>query len=383
VSDGEVVAFAPPHRARRWLLAFAILVVAAVVAILVARPFTATISARQTVDNAQAISLATVTRQSLASQMQETGTLGYAGSVTIVNQTQGVLTAIPAIGSVITQGEVLYRVNGRPIVLLYGSTPAYRSLAEGAGASDVTSPDVTQLNADLVALGYATPDEIPAGSKEFSWQTKAALEKVQAHLGYATADQTGALALGQAVFLPGPARITTVASSLGAPAQPGQVVLTATSTNRVVTLNVDPAEQSQIKAGDTVSITLPDNSTTPGVVSSLGRVAVAPAAVQGSQNSSPTITVEITPSDSKATGSFDQAPVTVAITTARAANALVVPVTALLALAGGGYAVEVVDAGQTHFLVPVNLGLFDDAKGLVQVSGTGLSAGQHVAAPNA
>jgi hypothetical protein len=281
---------------------------------------------------------------------------------------------------VISQGQILYQVDGSPIVLLYGATPAYRSLAEGAYASDVTGADVAELNADLVALGYATHDQIPAGSDEFSWQTRAALEKLQAHLGYPAVEQTGALTLGQAVFLPDPARITTEAGTLGGPAQPGQPIMTATSLSRVVTLNVDPAEQGQIKVGDAVGITLPDNSTTPGVVSSVGKVAVAPS--QGSQNSSPTITVQITPSDPDATGSFDQAPVTVNITTSTVPDVLTVPVTALLALAGGGYAVEVVSTDQSRRLLPVQLGLFDDAKGVVQISGAGLSVGQHVVVPS-
>ena len=69
------------------------------------------------------------------------------------------------------------------------------------------------------------------------------------------------------------------------------------------------------------------------------------------------------------------------ITTGSVANALVVPVDALLALTGGGYAVEVAGADGAHHLVPVTLGLFDDADGLVQVSGSGLSAGQRVVVP--
>jgi multidrug efflux pump subunit AcrA (membrane-fusion protein) len=70
--------------------------------------------------------------------------------------------------------------------------------------------------------------------------------------------------------------------------------------------------------------------------------------------------------------------VQVAITTASVPNAVVVPVTALLARSGGGYAVEVVGTGGTSHLVPVSLGLFDDAEGLVQVTASGLAAGQSV-----
>jgi hypothetical protein len=45
--------------------------------------------------------------------------------------------------------------------------------------------------------------------------------------------------------------------------------------------------------------------------------------------------------------------------------------------------VEVIGAGNHHHLVAVSLGLFDDAAGLVQVTGTGLAAGQHVVVPAA
>ena len=145
------------------------------------------------------------------------------------------------------------------------------------------------------------------------------------------------------------------------------------------------SQQTEVAVGDKVIITLPNGKTTAGVVSSVGTVATCPSssAAQGTGTcSSPTITVHITPSDPAATGAWDQAPVRVGITTANVPSALVVPVTALLARSSGGYAVEVVGAGGVHHLVPVSLGLFDDADGLVQVTGSGLSAGQDVVVPS-
>jgi hypothetical protein len=159
----------------------------------------------------------------------------------------------------------------------------------------------------------------------------------------------------------------------------------ATSTTRQVQLALAASQQTEVAVGDKVTITLPNNQTTAGVVSSVGKVATCPSssAAQGTGGcSSPTITVDITPSDAAATGTWDQAPVRVGITTARVPSALVVPVTALLALPVGGYAVEVVGAGRTSHLVPVMLGLFDDADGLVQVTGSGLAAGQDVVVPS-
>src|SRR6185312_1916075 len=105
-----------------------------------------------------------------------------------------------------------------------------------------------------------------------------------------------------------------------------------------------------------------------------------PCSSGSSGSAAPTIAVDITPSHPAATGKWDQAPVQVGITTASVPDALVVPVTALLARSGGGYAVEVVGAGPTH-LVAVALGVFDDAQGLVQVTASGLAAGQSVVVP--
>jgi hypothetical protein len=335
-------------------------------------------------------STATVTRRPLTSQTQVDATLGDAGTYSIVNQAQGTITGLPEVGSVVNQGQVLYQVSGSPVVLLYGPVPAYRDLAEG-----MTGTDVTELNADLVRLHYATAAEVGARSDwdYFSAATASALEGLQAHLGVT---QTGTLSLGQAVFLPSAALITGLGTDItsGATATPGSVVLTASSTMPVVTIALDAAQQSEVKAGEPVSITLPDGATTPGVVSVVSNVATSSSGSSGSSGSSSsdnsgssgsgnsaTITVQVSLSDPKAAGSLNQAPVEVTITTGSVANALVVPVVALLAQPNGGYAVEVVGAGGRHHLVPVSPGVFDDAAGLVQVTGTGLAAGQRVVVP--
>jgi hypothetical protein len=122
--------------------------------------------------------------------------VGYAGSYTVLAQLQGTITALPAAGHVIGNGRVLYRVDGYPVVLLRGPTPAYRTLGEGATAADVSGPDVAELNRDLVTLVYVSRAELDPSSDQFSWATKAGIEKLQEHLGM---DQTGALDLGQPV----------------------------------------------------------------------------------------------------------------------------------------------------------------------------------------
>jgi hypothetical protein len=236
---------------------------------------------------------------------------------------------------------------------------------------------VAQLNHDLVALGYVDKADVDSAWDEFNWATKAGVEKLQKHLG---ADQSGKLSLGDVVFLPTAARVTTLQAGLGAPAT--GTVLHASSTARTVSVALDADLQSEVKAGDRVTITLPDNTTTPGTVTSVGKVATTPSNDSGGAGSStPTVPVTIRPTDPTATGSLDQAPVLVAIITTTVHDAMAVPVNALLALAGGRYAVEVANADGTRHLVPVSPGLFDAAAGLVQVIGSGLTAGQHVVVP--
>jgi len=325
------------------------------------------------VQGAPATTTAAVTRQDIAAVTPVTATLGYAGSYPVTGQGGGTLTWLPSPGQVISQGQVLYQTgNGTPVVLLHGSVPDWRALDEGT-----TGQDVTQLNHDLVALGYANRADIAAaGWDYYSWETTYAVQQLEEHLGVPS--PPGNLSLGQVVFKPEAIRVTQVTGSLGGPAS--GPVLAATSDRHVVTIPLDVNQESEVKAGDTVSITLPDGTTTPGLVSSVGTVATAaPASQTPRQGQSPatTIPVQVKLTDPKAAGTLDQAPVTVNITTATAHGVLAVPVTALLARAPGGYGVEVAGPGNTRRYVPVTSGIFDDADGRVQVTGA-LIPGQRV-----
>jgi peptidoglycan hydrolase-like protein with peptidoglycan-binding domain len=360
----------PGRRRRRVIAGLVVLVLAAGTVLAIAGPFAGGGAAGGGIDNGSPTSLASVTRRSLASRINVNGTLGYAGSYDVVNQTTGTLSALPAVGDLIEPGDVLYRVDGSAVVLLEGSTPAYRVLVPG-----MTGPDVRQLNASLVDLGYASEADLDPTSDRFDGSTSQALRKLQAHVGL---EPTGILPLGQAVFLPSGVRVTELSATLGSSAEAGAAILSATSTARKVHIDLDAAQQSQVKEGDEATITMPDGQTTPAVVSKVGSVATTPS--EDSQDQSPTIPVVVTPTHPAQTGQLDQAPVLVSITTDSVKNVLVVPVDALIALSGGGYAVEV-DSGGSRHLVPVTLGMFDDAEGLVQVSGSGLQEGQRVVVP--
>jgi peptidoglycan hydrolase-like protein with peptidoglycan-binding domain len=363
---------APPgghRRGRRWVtvLVVAVVVIAAAVAAVAVsglfKPASSNTGASQ-----YKTSTYTVVRRSLASQTDLSATLGDSGSYTVSNQGTGTITWLPAIGKVVRRGQVLYQLDGAPVVLLYGSVPAYQTLSEG-----MTGPAVRELNQNLIALGYATHAEL-APLRYFSADTAYALDRYQTHLGITS--PTGSLTLGQAVFLPTEAKITALETGVvpGAAVTPGEALMTATSATPVATIDLGTSQEGEITLGDHVGITLPDGSSTPGVVTSVGKVATTNA------SGTTYVTVLVSLVHPKAAGGLSQAPVTVQVTTGSVNNVLVVPVDALEAHAGGGYDVEVIGP-HGHYLVPVHVGLFDDAAGMVQVSGAGLAPGERVVVP--
>ena len=307
-----------------------------------------------------------VVRANLSVQTPVNGTLGYAGSYTVTGAGGGTLTSLPSAGQVIRQGQVLYTTDlTDPVVLLYGSVPDWRALDEG-----VTGADVTQLNHDLVNLGYADSADISAlGWDYFSWETKAGVEALQSAVGISS--PSGSLAAGSVVFEPEAIRVTSVLGSLGSPA--AGPVLSGTTDRHVVSIALSTSDESEVAVGDSVSVQLPDGASTPGKISSVGTVA-------SGSGSSATVPVTVALTDPSAAGSLDQAPVTVEITAQSVSNVLAVPVSALLAQSPGGYAVEVTGPGNSRRLVPVTAGIFDDASSLVQVTGN-LTPGEQVVVP--
>jgi hypothetical protein len=272
-------------------------------------------------------------------------------------------TALPTVGQVIAPGQSLWSVDGKAVPLLVGSLTPWRAFAAGMSPG----ADVAALNHALIALGMG------AGLSEsdaFAAATATTIIRLQASLGL---PQTGALALGAVVFEPNEIRVTTVHPQAGATVASGAAVLDVTSTSPIVNVALSVSQTYLVKTGDAVRSTLPDGTATSGTVTAVGKVATA-----SSDNSSATVNVTIALDHASASGSLDKAPVSVSITNRSAHQVLAVPTTALLALAGGGDAVEVVDPNGSHRLVEVTTGIFDSQSGLVEVSGSGLSAGLKV-----
>jgi multidrug efflux pump subunit AcrA (membrane-fusion protein) len=347
---------------KRWVL----LVAAVLIAVAVAGGSLGRSEATQADPSTQETSAetATVERGNLTSTVSVYGTLGYrarpdGSPYAVINQTQGIYTKLPSVGDEVGCGDVLYRVDDHPVVLLCGSTPAYRSLSEGD-----SGPDVAELNANLMRLGYVTEAHLPK-MNQFSSATASAVARLQSDLG---ADETMSLDLGHVIFLPEAVRIGSVVGELGGSAEPGKGVLTATSDTVQAQVALDPSLQGVVTTGDRVQVTLPNNISVTGEVERLGNLAQVHESENGDSGSA-AIAAYISLEDPETALGFDQAPVQVRITTTGVDDVLNVPVIALVGHTGGGFAVEVVHDDGQHELVAVTLGLFDSAGGRVEVQG--------------
>ncbi|MGZ7000278.1 MAG: peptidoglycan-binding protein [Acidimicrobiia bacterium] len=284
----------------------------------------------------------------------------------------GIITGLPAVGTVVPLGGSLAEIDGAPSAfLMVGSRPMWRTLQ--AGVTD--GPDVLQLEQSLAYLGYGNYFTMDS---TFSSGTTSAIEAFQADRGVT---RTGVLSSTDIVFLPGPSRVASQVATVGSTAS-GEI-LTVTGTTPLVHADLDSSLIADASVGAAVTLDLPDSTTVDGTILSIGApTQSSSSAGSGSANgngngSSTTTTAPMDIATKADIGKFDGANVVVHLVTAEAKNALAVPVRSLLALAEGGYAVERVRAG-THQLVKVTPGTF--AGGFVQVTGD-VRAGDQVVSP--
>jgi multidrug efflux system membrane fusion protein len=305
---------------------------------------------------------AAIVRTDLSSTVLTQGTLGYAPSPPVVNELAGTYTDLLPAGTVVLPGQVLYRVDNQPVILMSGTTPAWRSF--GPGMSD--GPDVDELEQNLIALGDAR-GLLSVPGPHFGAAAGAAVERWQLANGMSP---TGSIALGNVGFVPEAVRISSASVAVGQPASPGDLPYHVTTTTRSVAVPLTPADP-EIVLEQAVSIDLPSGVTTDGHVSDIN---LAPASATSSSSSTPIASV--TPAHPGVTGSADGETVQVSLTVDTAHHVLAVPIAALLALAGGGYGLELAGPGPQHRLVGVRVGVF--AGGMVQIVGGGLVPGMRV-----
>ncbi len=231
---------------------------------------------------------AIVQRRDLVATDTESGTLTYANPQTVFNRLSGTITSLPSVGQVIHPGQTLYQVDGQPVVLFNGATPAYRDLS--SSASD--GPDILELNRDLKAMGFDPSGQITVNN---SWQT-GTTDAVEAWQGSVGETQTGTIALGQVVFLPGTQRIDSVnavlgsaGGSSGAGASSGGSA--GSSSAGSPTSGTTSGTSGQVAAGpEFVSLTVsqPQNATAGGATNaatgSTGSAAASPAALKAAWN---------------------------------------------------------------------------------------------------
>jgi peptidoglycan hydrolase-like protein with peptidoglycan-binding domain len=301
----------------------------------------------------------------LVSSTSIDGTLGYSRESKLNAGAGGTLTWIAGSGSSIERDGRLYAVEGKDVRLMYGSEPMYRVLRNGDKGADVR-----QLKANLRALGYGsglTDDET------FTPGTADAVKRWQKEHGLKESGQVGP---EQIAFAAGPVRVQSADAAVGDRTAPGQKVMTTTSSDRVVQLQLKVSDAALAKAGGKVQVELPDGTSTSGTVSSVGGTAKAG---EDPNDKTPRIAVTVTFDDPGKVKGIDKSPATVKLTGETRKNVLSVPVGALLALDDGSFGVQVVADG-TAREVKVKLGMF--AQGRVEISGDGLRSGLRVGVPS-
>jgi peptidoglycan hydrolase-like protein with peptidoglycan-binding domain len=305
------------------------------------------------------LEFAPVKRRDLVRTEELDGTVGYGTPLPLAISLTGTLTSLPQVGQEIASGSVIAEVDGQPVIALVGSIPMWRDL--GPGIED--GEDVLQLETILASLGFTEEYDVTVDT-DWTDATTRAVKAFQEAYGQ---EDDGTITRGEVVFIGAPVRVDSVGGVLGQPTT--DAALEVTDVDRVVNVSLDVADASLLNVGDAVEVELPDGSTVPATVETVGDVTTA---ADGSTS---------IPVDVVVDGGVDipnGTPVEVLVAVVSAENVLAVPVEAVLALAEGGYAVEVRDeSGATH-LVGVDLGMFVD--GYVEITGD-VAEGAEVVVP--
>ena len=324
---------------------------------------TKTVSGTLTYGDQRSVSTSNASSSSSSSSTSgaASGVAASAGSATASSSSDAeVITALPAVGTVIDRGGMLYEVDGAVgPVLMFGTRPMWRTLSTGSD----DGADVLQIEENLAALGFTDDGDLTVDD-EYTSSTAAAVEDWQESLGL---DETVKVTPGDVWFTDSAVRVTEQVAAVGDVASGS--ILGVTGTARYVHVDLDPEDSSLVTAGDDVLLTLADGSEVSGIVFALGEVATVTES-QGMNGSSSTTTTTLDMTvvlKEEAEQALDESPVSIDLVTSMAADVLAVPVSALVALGEGGYAVEVVRGDGTTELTGVDAGKFAD--GFVEVSG--------------
>jgi peptidoglycan hydrolase-like protein with peptidoglycan-binding domain len=326
-----------------------------------------------------------VTQEDLTQRLDVAGTLeGTPLPIPMTSAGSGIVTWVPDLGEVVTRGQPLFRVNNIPVVLLYGSIPPWRSFSSGMSSG----PDILELQDNLLSLGFGRRFGLIANGRYSHADAEAAA-------GFAKAEglsgAPGTLAFGSVVFEPGPIVVTGYATSLGGSVSPGALVLQVEGSTLQVLSQIDASQVGEVHVGTVASVTLATGQVP--VMARVSAIAAVPPAGSGSGSSSSiasgpaqgngqssyvTLRLETQPHAPPPQGST----VAVELQVVVLRDVFVVPVTALVALLGGGYALQVDDGRGHSHLMAVSVGLIDDVGDLAQVVSPHLRNGLEVEAPS-
>ncbi len=253
------------------------------------------------------------------------------GTTTSSEPVTQMITSIAAIGSPIANGDVIYTVDGQPVVALHGTQPAWRTLESGVD----DGPDVLQLEQSLVDLGY-DPDATVTIDDSFDSDTEAAIERWQEGLAV---DPTGAVELGSVVFVAADTTITAHLAAVGDAATDGTAIVSLSGSSHHVVIEVPTELQTVVTPGLDVDI-----AGTAGVVTVLR---------SAERDSTTVVQALITPTEplDDATGTV----VTVRLDITSAIGATIVPAEALVSRLDGTYAVQVGSPDGPHEFLPVTV----------------------------
>jgi peptidoglycan hydrolase-like protein with peptidoglycan-binding domain len=297
----------------------------------------------------------------------------------------GVVDRFAAPGTAVTTGTVLFWQGGTPVVALEGDIASMPALSRDLAVGEDDGSDVKAVEQFLVAGGF-DPDAAIVVDDEFDDNTAIAVVRFWQSIGAVAAE---ALIDPADVVVPAGSFVTVPTGLLaGDPVVADGTELTSDSPAAVLTrparLVMYDAEvgDGDFALGSTLDVVFPDDSVLPGTVTSVSDVATA-----GADGGDATIAVEISVDGDlpASVASLAEVPVTLRVVNESTPDAFVVPVAALVALAEGGYGLQVLDgttdtgAPASH-LIGVEVGQFTD--GMVAVTGADVAAGLDVVVPS-
>lgn len=303
--------------------------------------------------------------------------------VAALREEGGIVDSLAPVGSAVDTGTVLFTQAGWPVVASVGDVAALPVLARDLSLGVGSGADVEMLERVLAAGGFDASGALVVDD-EFDQATADAVLAWIASLGVPS-DVTEAddvvVPAGTIVTVPAGLSVVATAMTAGEDVASDRPVMTLGAVTRLVEATVSVGD-SDFELGASVDVEFPDGTVLDGAVVDVDTVLTTEP--NGDTGAVAEIGVAVDGVVPALFEQFVEVPLDILVPGESALQTLAVPVSALVALAEGGYAVEVVvDAGgetATTRLVAVETGLFAD--GLVAVDSDGLAEGDEVVVPS-